>query len=319
MARLKLSLSSPFNKQEQNKKRNIENLNPTYISCINKLQDKQIIDLNLIYLLTLPSLFSLFCIWSPMLSVVHPHKGSFRAGNSRGVIKICMDSWHLLWFFFFFFNLYQAAIFTNLQNFLLSPGTEIRTPVTLPLCFWCLHYLLSLLHGHKKMDKEKKNKNKNGLAVRMPDSASFLWKKATDFPSCFWYCSDHSRAVEFTPPPTWFVNTCVCTLLLWATGKETYIVFMRIKTKSNAKKKLLLKKKKAHVFLNVPIFLSKCILFFWKSINYCCTLLLWWQNNRKAQSVFAGCKGGGRKSQNEWVLAPGRTLAHRDPCTHVVR
>lgn len=81
-----------------------------------------------------------------------------------------------------------------------------------------------------------------------------------------------SRRVH--PSPTWFVNTCVCTLLLWATGKETYIVFMRIKTKSNAKKKLLLKKKKAHVFLNVPIFLSKCILFFWKSINYCCTLLL---------------------------------------------
>ncbi len=152
-----------------------------------------------------------------------------------------------------------------------------------------------------------------GFGFRISDSVIAVkehWTFCHVFGFCYYYV--YLWAIEIAPLP-WFVNTCVCTVLLWAldTGKETYIVFMRI-----LKKAML--KKSAHVFLNVPTFLSKCKPF-WKSINYCCTLLLWWQNNRKyeAQSVFA--ERGGQKSQNERVLTPGRTLPHWDPCTHVVR
>lgn len=51
----------------------------------------------------------------------------------------------------------------------------------------------------------------------------------------FWFFCIIYEQSSFIPLP-WFVNTCVCTVLLWAldTGKETYIVFMRKKKKKKS-------------------------------------------------------------------------------------
>lgn len=161
----------------------------------------------------------------------------------------------------------------------------------------CLHHP-SFHCGHKELSKRK------SFLFRIPDSVSLLWNTEQTLHHAFWYYYDYLWANEFTPPPPWFVNTCVCTVLLWAldTGKETYIVFMKMKKKKSQmlkkKKSVIIKKKKAHVFLNVPTFFCQNVQYtFWKSINYCCTLLLWWPNNRKyeAQSVFVGWEGRSEK------------------------
>lgn len=83
--------------------------------------------------------------------------------------------------------------------------------------------------------------------------------------------NDYLRA-----PLRYFVNTCICTVLLWDTGKETYIVFMKRRytnvKKTNKKSLLLLKKKSSRLLECANFFASKCILS--RSINYCCTLLV---------------------------------------------
>lgn len=156
-------------------------------------------------------------------------------------------------------------------------------------------------------------------------------KGIMDFSSCFcWYYYDYLWAIEFAP--SWFVNICLCTVLLWAldTGKEAFIVFMRI-TKKKVKCKKKRKKKKSVTIKSScllecanPFFFWVQMYTFWKSINYCCTLLLWWQNNRKyeAQSVFVGREVGKAKTSGFSPLDGCRSLwalPRWDPCTHVVR
>lgn len=62
--------------------------------------------------------------------------------------------------------------------------------------------------------------------------------------------------------------------------------------KNNVKKSVIIKKSSC-LLECANLFCQNVRYSFWKSINYCCTLLLWWQNNRKyeAQSVFAGWEG----------------------------
>lgn len=121
----------------------------------------------------------------------------------------------------------------------------------------------------------------------------------------------------------WLVNICVCTVLLWAldTGKETYIVFMRMKQK----KKVCYNetKKKLTSSWMCQLFFVKMYTFWEKSINCCCTLSLSWQ---KQQKIWSTKGDAGQKSQNKWVVAAGERclrppLAHpyRGPCTHLVR
>lgn len=67
--------------------------------------------------------------------------------------------------------------------------------------------------------------------------------------------------------------------------------------------------------------LSKCLLF-GKSINYCCTLSLWWQNNRnsEAQSVFCSLRwmdGWSEKPKRAGVLAPGAPAGIPAPTKNV--
>lgn len=185
----------------------------------------------------------------------------------------------------------------------------------------CLHHP-SFHCGHKELSKRK------SFLFRIPDSVSLLWNTEQTLHHAFWYYYDYLWANEFTPPPPWFVNTCVCTVLLWAldTGKETYIVFMKMKKK----KSQMLKKKKSVIIKKKKLMSSwMCQLFFVKmySIRFgkalttvalsCCDGQT--TENMK-HKVCLSVERGGRKSQNERVLAPGRMpRPDRDPCTHVVR
>ena len=96
---------------------------------------------------------------------------------------------------------------------------------------------------------------------------------------------------------------------------------MRIK-KTNVKqtKKICYykRKKKSSCLLECANFFCQDVSFFWKSINYCCTLLLWWQNNRKyeAQSVSAGREGGGgcwETKTSGFSLLEGRVCLSASP------
>lgn len=178
-------------------------------------------------------------------------------GSTKTLVHKRM-SCHLPWFII----VEQCSVLISLscnwcQN-LFSPTRKWDKDTSgLSVYLRCLHHPPPFHRGHNKLDKRKK-----ALCFRRPDSGSLLWKYRTkDFTSCFRYYYDNLWANKFTPLP-WFVNTCVCTVLLWVldTGKETYIVFMRIKQKTMKKKKSVIMKK-AHVFLNVPTFFCQNVYF----------------------------------------------------------
>lgn len=105
--------------------------------------------------------------------------------------------------------------------------------------------------------------------------------------------------------------------------RDIYCIYEVKKKNSNVKEKKNVCYKKNSCLLECANFFQTSP--FWKSINYCCTLLLWWQNNRnsEAQSVFCWLRQTeGRREKPKTSgssLSEGRLCPPRwDPCTCVV-
>lgn len=85
------------------------------------------------------------------------------------------------------------------------------------------------------------------------------------------------------------------------------------------KTKSVIMKKSSCLLECANLFLSKCILFGKALTTVALSCCDGKTTENMKHKVCLLDERGGKKSQNERVLAPGRTLPERDPCTHVVR
>lgn len=85
------------------------------------------------------------------------------------------------------------------------------------------------------------------------------------------------------------------------------------------KNKSVIMKKSSCLLECANLFLSKCILFGKALTTVALSCCDGKTTENMKHKVCLLDERGGKKSQNERVLAPGRTLPERDPCTHVVR